>query len=188
MALIKHDYDLKSLTRVHVGGKASHFILANDIPAVKNAVQFSQNHSLPIYVLGAGTNILINDETFNGIVLKLGGDLNSIKIDENTRTISAGGATPLMKLGFTLAREGCVGYLYMAVIPGTVGGAVRMNAGTSDKGEIKDHFVKALVFDLKASKISEYNFADMQFGHRKSVIAKRNLIILQATFKLPRKE
>ena len=76
----------------------------------------------------------------------------------------------------------------MAVIPGTVGGAVRMNAGTTREGEIKDHFLSALVMDGLTGVIREYTKKDMQFEYRGSILSKSSSIIIQTTFVLPAAE
>jgi UDP-N-acetylmuramate dehydrogenase len=89
-----------------------------------------------------------------------------------------------MKLGKLLAQSGNIGYAYMAVIPGSVGGAVLMNAGTTMEGEIKDHFASASVFDPLTEEVKEYERLDIRFGYRQSSLLKSKSIVLQAAFKL----
>jgi UDP-N-acetylmuramate dehydrogenase len=150
---------------------------------LRKVVYFSQDQKVPFYVLGAGSNVLISDEDFKGVVVKLSDSLKAITFDQYTVTCGAG--TSLIKLGFELARRGYSGYEYMAVIPGTVGGAVRMNAGTTKCGEIKDHFVSALILDPETNEIIRYTNDDMNFSYRNSALLYSKRIIIQAVFRLP---
>ena len=182
---IKENYSLKQLNRIKTGGHALYYFFASCVFDVREIVRFSQEQRLPYYILGNGSNVLISDEDFNGIVIKLGGELESISFDKNYNIVTAGAGASLMKLGNDVAKQGYSGCAYMAVIPGTVGGAVRMNAGTTKEGEIKDQFLTALVMDTDTGEVSEYTKDSMAFTHRGSVFSKSKKIILQSTFQLP---
>jgi len=135
---IYKNFSLKRLNRIKIGGRALYYIIASTISDIKTAIQFSRERQLPYYVLGNGSNVLISDEDFEGIVIKLNDDFKKISFQENKYFVTAGAGTSLMKLGLEIAKRNHLGYAYMALIPGTVGGAVVMNAGTSKEGEIKD--------------------------------------------------
>jgi len=177
-------FSLKTLTRARTGGNAAYFVLVTSEEDLKRAVGFCQNRNLPHYVLGEGSNVLASDHDFSGVVIKLGGRLTSIQISSADSEVKAGAGAPLMKLGFGLAHQGFTGYEYMAVIPGTVGGAVRINAGTTKYGEIKEHFLSARVLEPGRLEIVGYTCKDMRFGHRESAISNSRAIVVEARFRL----
>jgi UDP-N-acetylmuramate dehydrogenase len=181
---IYKNFSLKYLNRIQTGGRALYFIIASTISDIKTAIQFSREKQLPYYVLGNGSNVLISDEDFEGIVIKLNGDLKKISLQDNKYCLTAGAGASLMKLGLELAKQNHLGYAYMALIPGTIGGAVVMNAGTSKEGEIKDHFLSALILNPEKNELREYGKKEMAFDYRKSLISNSRKIILKVTFKL----
>lgn len=185
---IKENYPLKQLNRIKTGGQALYYSFASCVSDLRETVRFSQENRLPYYILGNGSNVLISDENFHGIVIKLGADLGSISFDKDRDLVTAGAGASLMKLGNELAEKGYLGCSYMAVIPGTVGGAVRVNAGTTKEGEIKDHFLAALVLDPDTGELIEYTKNTMAFAHRGSTFSQSKKIILRSTFQLPQQE
>jgi UDP-N-acetylmuramate dehydrogenase len=136
-------------------------------------------------VLGKGSNIVAPDEGYPGAMLKLGGQLSRIVIDRRTGTISAGGGAALMLLGLQLARQGHPGFTYMGVIPGSVGGAVRMNAGIDPEQAIEKDFLRTVALDLCTGEINTLEAGELGFGYRTSWLAAHSLIILEAVFRLP---
>jgi UDP-N-acetylmuramate dehydrogenase len=183
--IVKKHYPLMSLTTIRVGGHASYFAPVSTIHQLLEVITFSRENELPFYILGNGSNVLIDDEDFNGVVIKMDGDFKSISFDYSNQSVTAGAGASLMKLGNKLAEQGYLGCAYMAVIPGTVGGAVRMNAGIKKQGAIKDNFLSALVLDPETCEIQEYAKNAMAFDYRKSVISKSKKIIIETTFTLP---
>jgi UDP-N-acetylmuramate dehydrogenase len=148
------------------------------------AFKFIRDNQLPWYLLGAGTNVVIDDSYFNGVVLVLGGEMKKYTIDSQSGIVSAGAGAPLMPLGFNLLKKGYCDFLYMGLIPGTVGGAVCMNAGTTHEGEVKNQFIKAQIFDPEFLCFKEWHKDDMKFGNRSSRILRSNNIVVNAQFKL----
>jgi UDP-N-acetylmuramate dehydrogenase len=136
-------------------------------------------------VLGKGSNIVVPDAGMPGAVLKLGGELKRISIDRQAGTISAGGGAALMVLGLLLARQGYPGFTYMGVIPGSVGGAVRMNAGIDHEQAIKKDLLRAVVLDPDSGEIQTLEAQDLLFGYRTSCLATQSLIALEAVFRMP---
>ncbi len=178
----KTHFSLKKLSRIHTGGVGLYFALVYTVKQLIEVVTFARDNALSFYVLGAGSNVILSDNLFKGIVIKLDGDFKVIEYKKDQ--INCGAGASLMKVGFSLAREGFNGYGYMAVIPGTIGGATLMNAGTGNEGEIKDHFIGAKVLDSDTLEIQEYSCKDMNYGYRKSEISKTNKIVLNSSFKL----
>lgn len=185
MDYIEKQYPLISTNRIRTGGNALYYARVTTLAHLQHISTFAHERALPFYVLGKGSNVLISDEDFNGVVIKLEGEFKSISFDYSTQTVTAGAGVSLIKLGIQLARQGYRGCAYMGVIPGTIGGAVRMNAGTAPEQEIKNDFISARVFNPFTGNITEYSRDTMVFGYRKSVLSESGDIILQATFKLP---
>jgi UDP-N-acetylmuramate dehydrogenase len=181
----KINYSLKYLNTMQIDGHALYFAAPSSIAELKEILDLSITRNLQFYILGNGSNVLINDNYFNGIVIKLCGKFKEIIFHENDGTVTCGAGALLIKLGNEIAERGCTGYSYMGVIPGTIGGAVRMNAGTLEEGEIKDHFLNAQVLDPQTGVLEAYAAEDMQFEYRKCALSQSRKILLQVTFRLP---
>ena len=177
-------FDCSLLTRLRTGGSTAYFATVNSRSDLIQVTTFARDRSLPLFVIGAGSNVVISDEIFRGCVIKLSGEFRKIIFTDKKVTCGAGHS--LIKLGLVLAKRGFSGYEYMAVIPGSVGGAVRMNAGTTKYGEIKDHFISATIMDPATGIIRKYTNEDMLFSYRGSSLLNSNRIILEASFELPR--
>ena len=182
---IKINYSLKNLTTIRIGGPALYFATPATLSELKEILAFSIARNLQFYILGNGSNVLINDNDYKGIVIKLCGKFEEIIFNENDGTVTCGAGAFLMKLGNKIAERGCTGCSYMGVIPGTIGGAVRMNAGTLEDGEIKDHFLNAQVLDPQTGELETYAAEYMQFKYRKCALSQSRKILLQVTFRLP---
>jgi UDP-N-acetylmuramate dehydrogenase len=181
-------YTLSPLTRINTGGMAQFYAQVNTLKELKQTITFSKENDLPFYVLGNGSNVLINDDEFKGIVISLEDEFRSFSFDYKENKIFAGAGTSLMQLGSKIAEHGHEGYTYMGVIPGTVGGAITMNAGINDKEKIQNHFLSALIFDPVTLEEEEYSLDKMSFGYRKSAIKASNKIVIKSTFRLPEKK
>jgi UDP-N-acetylmuramate dehydrogenase len=182
---IKINYSLKNLNTIQIGGPALYFATPSTLSELREILDFSSTRKLQLFILGNGSNVLINDTNYKGIVIKLCGEFEEIIFHENDGTVTCGAGAFLMKLGNKIAERGFTGCSYMGVIPGTIGGAVRMNAGTLEDGEIKDHFLNAQVFDPQTSGLETYTAEDMQFAYRKCALSQSRKILLQVTFSLP---
>jgi UDP-N-acetylmuramate dehydrogenase len=182
---IKINHSLKKLNSIQIGGSALYFATPATLSELNEILDFSIGRNMQFYILGNGSNVLINDNDFNGTVIKLSGKFEEILFSENNNTVTCGAGALLMKLGNKITEQGCPGCSYMGVIPGTIGGAVRMNAGTLEEGEIKDHFLNAQVLDPQTGALQIYAAEDMQFEYRKCALSQSRKIILQVTFRLP---
>lgn len=180
-------YPLAPLTRINTGGVGHFYAQVNTLKELKQTITFSKEDDLPFYVLGNGSNVLINDDEFKGIVISLGDGFKSFSFDYRENKISAGGGVSLMQLGSKIAEHGHERYTYMGVIPGTVGGAVTMNAGINDNEKIQNNFLSALILDPETLKEEEFLLEEMDFGYRKSAVKASSKIIIESTFFLPDK-
>ncbi|CAN5519077.1 UDP-N-acetylmuramate dehydrogenase [soil metagenome] len=124
---VRDDYSLARLTTVRGGGPADHFAQPESEGEVVALLAWAGAESLPIGVVGSGSNLLIADEGFRGLVLKLAGPLTAIEREGETGVVAGGGAR-LPKVAAQAAGWGLTGIEFGVNIPGTVGGAVRMNA------------------------------------------------------------
>jgi len=171
--------------RIGTGGPAALLAFAHSVEEVRDAVLISRERGWPLMVLGRGSNIIVADEGYCGTMLKLGGSFDGIAIDSRQGTVRAGGGAALMRLGLFMARQGFSDFIYMAGIPGSVGGAVRMNAGIDHNRAIEKDFLRALAFDPNAGTTLMLEKNDLAFGYRSSSLARLDLIILEAVFRLP---
>ena len=176
---IKTNEDMSKHTSFKAGGKAKFYIKAKTVEDVINTVKISKENNIPIVVLGNGSNILFKDEEFNGVVLKI--ELDTLKIEENIITAEAGVKNAI--LGRKALDNNLQGFEFAAGIPGTIGGAIRMNAGAYG-GEIKDIVQDVEYLDYEDSKIKKITNKECNFEYRHSVFCENKNIILSATFKL----
>jgi UDP-N-acetylmuramate dehydrogenase len=184
MNAIQKDVNLKSFSTLKVGGRARFLVFVSTREELLDVMQFINDNNLPWYVLGFGSNVVLDDEFFDGVVLKLIGEFQKVSFFEDY--VRCGAGFSLIKLGQILASKGFSGYEYMAVIPGSVGGGVIMNAGTTNQGVISDNFVLCSVLDPLKETIIEYKKKDMNFEHRYTALQNSKNIILDARFRLNR--
>lgn len=172
---------MKDYTTFKIGGMASYFSVGTSIEDVFRAIIWCKQHNLPWFILGNGSNILVADEGFPGLVIKLGRDFKKVIFGGNIVDVGAGVLLPALSRHFLAKRWG--GFEFMCGIPGSIGGAVRMNAGTR-QGEIKNHFISATVLAPDGS-VWTMTREEMDFSHRHSCLAESRDIVLSARFKLP---
>jgi len=173
---------LQPYTTYRIGGPARYFLLAESTDEVVDAIHWSRERRVPWFVLGGGSNLLISDQGFPGLVIKLGRGFGKIEIDQEGGAITAGGAVMLPKLGMHLVRQGWAGFEFMCGIPGTVGGAIRMNAGTKN-GETKDNLVSVKVITPRG-QMETIEKEALGFTYRRSKLFKTQGIVAEATFYL----
>ena len=175
--------ELSKHTTFRIGGPADYFV-EPQIHQVKDVVSLCKEASIPFYVIGNGSNILARDNGFRGVIIHIGKQLEKMECKEQSEgcfvTVEAG--ILLSKFSKTVAEKGLCGMEFAAGIPGTLGGAVAMNAGAYG-GEIKDHIVSATVL-MPDGEIKELSKEELQLGYRTSIIQKEAYIVLKADFEL----
>ena len=174
---IKKDFNLSKLTWFKVGGNAEVFFIPKD---KKDLVNFLKklDKNTPIKILGAGSNILIRDGGIRGVTISLVKNFSNIAYIKNQK-ILVGAGVNCIKLSRDCALKSLKGLEFFSGIPGTVGGAVRMNAGAYGC-ETSDILEKILTV-TKLGKIKEYNKEELKMSYRKNSLNKDE-IILQALF------
>jgi UDP-N-acetylmuramate dehydrogenase len=172
------DYDLKKSNWFNIGGKTRVFYKPENL---KQLVEFLKNfgEKEKIFILGAGSNTLISDKIFNGIVIKLGKNFGNLSLLPNG-IIIAGSACSDKKLSEFALKNEISGMEFLSCIPGTVGGGLKMNAGCFNK-EFKDILVSIQAVD-KVGKIITIPSNKIQFEYRNNNLTE-DLIFLSASFK-----
>ncbi len=164
--MFKSDVELKQYSNYKIGGAARHFYVAKNAEDVARAAVQAVSDKLPVFILGGGTNLLINDNGFNGLVLKP--EITLLKSEGEMIRVGAGVLVEDL-LNFS-ASKGLSGFEWAGGLPGTVGGAIRGNAGAF-RGETKDNLYEVTSLDIsgKTPKILKRNNIQCKFGYRNSI-------------------
>lgn len=170
---------LGRFTSYAIGGRARFFARVSDVDTLPDIFREIRARGCPYYVLGGGSNTLVGDEGFDGCVVKI--EDRSIRVD-GTRVVAASGAV-LAMVTHESVLHGLSGMEWAFGIPGTVGGAVRGNAGAFG-GEIKDILEYAEVYDPASDAITRMEADAFQFRYRWSVLAKQRFVVMRAVFTL----
>ena len=179
---IHFDYDLKKSNWFNIGGQAKVYFRPDSLPdLILFLKKFGEKEK--VHILGAGSNTLISDEKFDGVVIKLGKNFSNISILPND-VIIAGSACLDKKLSDFALNNGISGFEFLACIPGTIGGGLRMNAGCFNK-EFKDVLVSIQAID-ENGQVLTIPASKVIFKYRSNDL-KENLIFLSASFKGSRK-
>ena len=169
-------------TSFKVGGPARYLAKVDGIAGVKAALGLAREKGLPYFILGNGTNLLVSDNGFDGVIVTLGGEFSSIE-DLGNGAFKVGAAVPLGRFARAALKQGYAGIHKLAGIPGTLGGALYMNAGAYGQ-EIGTCCTQVTVLD-DAGNTRDIASSDCAFGYRQSIFQKSKEIILSATFQLP---
>ena len=174
---LKFDYNLKKLNWFNIGGDAKVFFKPDNLDDLVTFLK-TFGKSEKIFVLGAGSNILITDNKFDGFVVKLGKNFSNISLLPNN-IIVAGSAVSDKNLSNFAMENNIGGFEFLSCIPGTIGGGLRINSGCFGK-EFKDILLSVQVIDRKGI-IKTISSSKIKFGYRHSPLDK-DLIFLSASF------
>lgn len=180
---IKKNILLKNYTTFHIGGPARYFLVAKTKEDLIKAVSLAKKNNLPFFILGGGSNVLISDKGFNGLIIK--NEARNFKIKKET--IIAESGTILSQLINTSVKAGLSGLVEGAGIPGTIGGAVYSNAGWPRGKWSIGNIVKEVEVLIPNGKIKKVNKKWMEFEYRNSRLKKmrnKKSIILQVILEL----
>lgn len=176
----ERNFVLAPLTTMGIGGECDLFIEPNSEECLCEVLRVCRSWDIPFFILGKGSNILVN--RYSGVVIRIGGALGSFSFDGER--VAAGAGTSLAALCIAAANEGLSGMERLYGIPGSVGGALYMNAGAYGT-EMKDVVVSARCVDTDGN-IVEIPLSEMALGYRKSVFSENRMVILSATLALER--
>ena len=178
---VKVDEPMSIHTTFRIGGTADYFVMPSSISELQSVLHLLKKSDIEYYVIGNGCNLLVGDGGFRGVFIQLSDTFDDVYyIDDVTVKVMSG--MKLSRLGNQLADMGLAGFEFATGIPGTIGGAVRMNAGAYG-GEIKDIIVSADVLDLDGN-VKTLDKDELELGYRTSCIMKNGYIVLSATLKL----
>lgn len=167
-------------TTFKVGGAADFFIKISSRQQLVKTVPYLNALGLSYFVLGNGSNLLVSDNGYQGVILQIGAQMGNITVDGTKITVQAG--APLAKLAKAAMEHGLSGLEFASGIPGTVGGAVMMNAGAYG-GEMEQVVSSVTVLAKDGSELT-LSHDDMEFSYRSSILKNRSFIILEAEFTL----
>lgn len=172
-------------TTFRIGGPADYFVEAGNESVLKELLLLCKETETPFFILGNGSNLLVSDEGYRGVMISLRGfDEISFREGEGTETgktiMTAGSGVLLSKAAMQAAEWGLTGFEFAGGIPGTLGGAVTMNAGAYG-GEIRDVILSARVM-TKAGDVRELSTEELALSYRHSIIQEKDLIVLSADF------
>lgn len=183
---ILQDEPMKKHTSFKIGGNADFFVKIETLEQLQKILEFTKKNNVPLTIVGNGSNLLVRDSGIKGIVAKI--SIQGIKINkENTDIegkveITVKSGTPIGFLAQKLYQEEIAGFEELSGIPGTIGGAVVMNAGAHGK-EMKDIVTEITAVDYEG-KIYKFSNKEAEFAYRKSMFSDGKYIILEAKLEL----
>jgi len=174
------DEPMKKHTTFRVGGPADYFVVPRTKEEVKELISVCKEFDMPYYVLGNGSNLLVGDKGYRGVIIQVYKEMNQIQVEGENIKVQAGAL--LSRIGNVALEAELSGFEFAAGIPGTMGGAVVMNAGAYG-GEMRDVLVSATVLTPQGELLTLSN-EELELGYRTSIVAKKDYIVLEATIGL----
>ena len=178
---------MKKHTTFRIGGPADYYLCPHSAKEIQKVVEICREEKLPYFILGNGSNLLVSDKGYRGAVIQLWKNVSDIGVEGCLIHAKAGAS--LAKIAAQALEEGLTGMEFAAGIPGTLGGAVVMNAGAYG-GEMKDILKEVLVMDQQG-KIFTLEKKDLKLGYRTRAVKEKGYIVLAAALELrpgPREE
>lgn len=167
-------------TSFRIGGPADYFVQPQTAEALAAVIDACKEAQMPWHILGNGSNLLVGDGGVRGVVIQLFKNFNAISIEGTRLTVQAGAMNTV--IAKRALEAGLTGFEFAAGIPGTMGGAVVMNAGAYG-GEMKDVIVQVTVLDESGSLLM-IPADELELGYRTSIIAKRGYVVVEAVLEL----
>ena len=176
------DEPMKKHTSFKIGGTADYFFKATTLEELQNIIKFAKIKELTITIIGNGSNLLVTDKGIRGLVIKI--DIKKLKIEKKDEfaVIEVGAGNKLMALATKMKDEELSGLEGLSGIPGSVGGAIVMNAGAYGK-EMKDVVLSTTCMD-KNGKLYTFSNEEQEFSYRNSIFQKKDYIIIETKLKL----
>ena len=177
---IKPEEPMKNHVTFRVGGPADFFVTPKNYEELSWVLKCCAKYEMPCYIMGNGSNLLVSDQGYRGVVIQLFRQLNDIQCEGNVIRAQAGAL--LSAVANRALEEKLTGFEFAAGIPGTLGGACMMNAGAYG-GEMKDVLKSVAVLTREGERITLQK-NELELGYRTSIIAKKNYIVLEAEIEL----
>lgn len=177
---IKPEEPMKNHVTFRVGGPADFFVMPKNYEELSWVLKCCAKYEMPCYIMGNGSNLLVSDQGYRGVVIQLFRQLNDIQCEGNVIRAQAGAL--LSAVANRALEEKLTGFEFAAGIPGTLGGACVMNAGAYG-GEMKDVLKSVTVLTREGERITLQK-NELELGYRTSIIAKKDYIVLEAEIEL----
>lgn len=174
--------EMKKYTSFKIGGPAECLIKIESVDQIKEVYKIAKDFNIPLTIIGNGSNILVSDKGIKGIVLKI--EIKKLEIQENNEKVNVivGSGEKLGIMAQKFLNQEIEGFEFAAGIPGTIGGAIRMNAGAHGK-EMKD-IVKTVTYIDREGNIKKINNSEAEFKYRNSIFSHKDYVIIEAELKL----
>ena len=167
------DEPMKNRCTFKTGGNASYFVMPENASQVADTIKFAKDNNIKYFVIGNGSNLLVSDDGYDGIIICIGKNMSDIKV-EGTKITASAGAT-LAKVASVALKNSLCGFEFASGIPGTIGGAVYMNAGAYG-GEMKQVVTKTTYIDNDGN-IKQVEGDNHLFGYRTSVFKNGGIVV-----------
>lgn len=179
--IVRYDEPLKNHTTFKIGGNCIALIEPREVSDIVETIKICRENSIKFFVIGNGSNLLFPDEGYNGVIIKLKGEFSTIQVEGEYLIVNSGAKLSEV---YTVAYENSLtGFEFASGIPGTIGGAIYMNAGAYG-GEMKDIVESVQVLDLDNFELRELKNEELEFSYRKSIIQRKNYIVTTIKLKL----
>lgn len=174
------DEPMSRHTTFRIGGNADYFVKPGNADEVAAVIAVCREYNIPYFILGNGSNLLVSDDGYRGMIINIMDNMDSVTVDGRIITAQAGAM--LVRVSVMARDNALTGLEFASGIPGTIGGAVYMNAGAYG-GEMKN-VVKTVRAIDEYGRIYELDFEKMDFSYRHSIVEERKLIVLEVTLEL----
>ena len=178
---VKLEEPMEKHTTFRIGGPADYFLCPQTAEELKAVIHVCKETGTPYFILGNGSNLLVSDKGYRGAVIQIWKNMSEVSVEDETKIRAQAGAQ-LSKIASCALEQSLEGFEFAAGIPGTLGGAVVMNAGAYG-GEMKDVLVEATVLDTEGNVRTLKN-EELELGYRHSIVKEKNYIVLEAVFEL----
>ena len=172
--LVEKGVPLGAYTTYKSGGPARYFVEVPDLGALEALAGSGALAELPILVLGRGSNLVVADAGFHGVVIRLGSAFGAVEADGTV--VAAGGSAPLALVARTSVAAGLTGLEFFVGIPGSVGGAIRQNAGCFGT-ETRERLIRARLVELRDGTVSEAGPDDLEMSYRHSNVGSTQVVV-----------
>ena len=177
---VRTDEPMKQHTTFRIGGAADYFVSPQTTDQIKNIINLCKSEEMPWYVIGNGSNLLVSDRGFRGVIIQLFKNFSDLRVEGDRLYVQAG--TLLSRTAKKALEASLTGFEFAAGIPGTIGGAMVMNAGAYD-GEMSQVVTTVTVVN-RNGEIMELDNSTMEYGYRTSVIQNQSFVVTKVTFRL----
>lgn len=179
---VKTEEKMSRHTTFRAGGPAAYYVSPADARELGEVIRLCRREEVPYCILGNGSNLLVGDGGFDGVVISMTAGFSGCTVDSDRCEIAAGAGASLSRVGKAALEAGLTGFEFAAGIPGTVGGAVVMNAGAYGS-ETKDIIESARVMTIEGEE-KVLSLPELELGYRTSCIPANRYIVMEARYRL----